>query len=290
MVFPQALTTIIQRDFFPDVAKLEAQLEFIEASESSDYEKLREISERFAMTIHTPAPTAATPGTFETPSVAATPETRGNRASKRSGRPEEISTSSEHLPEAKKLKPEESKGLDQFLSKYQSEDDASFGELMEKAAKEHSLKHSWLRAKEKEYSNTLEAPEQRLAITDGESGSSGRGMEVAEQRRAGLDSWTYTAKNTLMYIPDGVEQSTKELIRKATKGREIVHSNTRLSREFLRKREAALRAMAAGEEGEGSQKAKSDKVGVDGKTLVPGETPSVNGYKFVATPQIHPGR
>lgn len=161
---------------------------------------------------------------------------------------------------------------------------------MEKAAEEHRLKHSWLRAKEKEYSNTLEAPEQRLAITDGEGGGTRRGMEVAEQRRAGLNSWTYTAKNSLMYIPDGVEQSTKELVQKATKGREIVHSNTRLSREFLRKREAALQAMAAGEEGESSHKAKSDKVGVDGKTLVPGETPSVNGYKFVATPQIHPGR
>ena len=50
----QALTTIIQRDFFPDVPKLEAQLEFIEASERNDYDKLRQISERFATTSHTP--------------------------------------------------------------------------------------------------------------------------------------------------------------------------------------------------------------------------------------------
>lgn len=289
MCYAQALTTIIRRDFFPDVAKLEAQLEFIEASETNDYDKLREISERFASTTHTPAPAATTPATFETPSVGATPRMTGGRATKRSGRPGEPSSSDEHLPEAKKLKPEESKGLDQFLSKYQSEDDASFGELMEKAAEEHRLKHSWLRAKEKEYSNALEAPEQRLAITNGESSGKERGMEIAEQRRAGLNSWTYTAKNTLMYIPDGVEQSAKELVDKATKGREIAHSNTRLSREFLRKREAVVRAMAAGEDGDGSQKTKSDKIGVDGKTLVPGETPSVNGYKFVATPQIHPG-
>ena len=237
--------------------------------------------------------------------MGATPQSRGKSA-KRSGGPggTSASCSEEQLPEAKKLKPEESKGLDQFLSKYQSEDDASFGELMDKAAEEHRLKHAWLRAKEEEYSNAttmLEAPEQRLAITDGrdtdvESGSEGGvvggargGASVVEQRRAGLDSWSYTAKNTLMYIPDGVEQSTKELVEKATKGREILHSNTRLSREFLRKREAALQAKAGREEGEGGLKTKSDKIGVDGKTLLPGETPSVNGYKFVATPQIHPG-
>ena len=287
----QALTTIIRRDFFPDVAKLEAQLEFIEASESNDYNKLREISERFATTSHTPV---ATPATFETPSVSATPQRRGKQE-KRSGGPGE--NSDEQLPEAKKLKPDEVKGLDRFLSKYQSEDDASFGELMEKAAEEHRQKHVWLRAKEIEYSNTLslEAPEQRLAITDGsgESGEGGGEGRMVEHRPAGVKTWNYTAKNTLMYIPDGVEQSTMELVQKATKGREIVHSNTRLSREFIKKREVTLRAMASGEEGEGGggpSKTKSDKIGVDGKTLVPGETPSVNGYKFVATPQIHPGK
>lgn len=283
----QALTTIIRRDFFPDVPKLEAQLEFIAASENNDYDKLREISERFATTTHTPAISISTPSTFETPSVSATPQGSG-KASKRSARQDSVPSSfEEEPPEAKKLKPEESKGLDRFLSKYQSEDDASFGELMDKAAEEHRQKHAWLRAKEKEYSNTLplEGGEERLAITDGGGG----GKEVANVRPAGLNSWNYTAKNTLMYIPDGVEQSTKEMVERAAKGREIVHSNTRLSREFIRKREAAVLAKASGEEGEGVQKAKSDKIGVDGKTLTPGETPSVNGYKFVATPQIHPG-
>ena len=290
MVSPQALTTIIRRDFFPDVAKLEAQLEFIEASESNDYDKLREISERFATTTHTPA---ATPATFETPSVSATPQTREKQREKQSGGPGE--NSEDQLPEAKKLKSEEAKGLDQFLSKYQSEDDASFGELMEKAAEEHRQKHAWLRAKEKEYANTLslEGPEQRLAIIDGsKGGGGGEGMAV-EYRPAGVKTWNYTAKNTLMYIPEGVEESTMELVKKATKGREIVHSNTRLSREFIKKREAALQAMAVGEEGEkagGLSKTKSEKIGVDGKMLAPGDTPSVNGYKFVATPQIHPGK
>lgn len=293
---PQALTTIIRRDFFPDVAKLEAQLEFIEASETNDYDKLREISERFATTTQTPV--TATPATFETPSVSATPQSRGKQREKQQdGGPLGENSSEEHPPEAKKLKPEETKGLDQFLSKYQSEDDASFGELMEKAAEEHRQKHAWLRAKEKEYSNTLsiEAPEQRLAITDGSEKREGEGGSREETNRpAGVKTWNYTAKNTLMYIPEGVEESTMDRVKKATKGREIVHSNTRLSRDFLKKREATLRAMAsAGEEGGGGagpSKNKSEKIGVDGKTVAPGETPSVDGYDFVVTPQIHPGK
>ena len=52
----QTLTKIVRRDFFPDVPKLEAQLEFIEASEANDYERLRAISERFPTTQRTPQP------------------------------------------------------------------------------------------------------------------------------------------------------------------------------------------------------------------------------------------
>ena len=52
----QTLTKIVRRDFFPDVPKLEAQLEFIEASEANDYVRLRAISERFPTTQRTPQP------------------------------------------------------------------------------------------------------------------------------------------------------------------------------------------------------------------------------------------
>lgn len=47
---------IIRRDYFPDNQKLEAQLAYIEASESNDPAKLREISERYATDLlQTPA-------------------------------------------------------------------------------------------------------------------------------------------------------------------------------------------------------------------------------------------
>ena len=44
----QAMAKIIRRDFFPEVPKLQAQLAYMESTDSNDPEKLKEISERFA--------------------------------------------------------------------------------------------------------------------------------------------------------------------------------------------------------------------------------------------------
>lgn len=49
------MSKIIRRDFFPDVPKLKAQLAYIEATETNDVERLKEISERFAAENVTPA-------------------------------------------------------------------------------------------------------------------------------------------------------------------------------------------------------------------------------------------
>lgn len=185
--------------------------------------------------------------------------------------------------DAKKARPEDGKGLDEFLSQYQSEDDASFGEIMEKAEEKRREKYAWLYQGERDAKKALEAPEERLAITDGRQGET----RAVDLRPASVKTWTYTGKNTLMYFPEGVELSAKEKIEKGEQ-REVVHSNTRLSREFVRKTQAAL-PKGEGDREAGMLRASKDKVGIDGRVLAPGESPQVNGYGFVATPKIHPG-
>lgn len=49
----QSLNKIIQRDFFPELPKLRAQHEYLDAVEHNDVEKLREISARYQAS-HTP--------------------------------------------------------------------------------------------------------------------------------------------------------------------------------------------------------------------------------------------
>lgn len=153
--------------------------------------------------------------------------------------------------------------LDQFLNRYESEDDSSFTEMLVKSKEMHDRKHSWLHDKEQEYAKLTSGD--KLALPGSE-------------RRAGLNSWTYTAKNSLMYVPDGVESSAVEKVQKVTRNREIVHPNTRLPPQFVNKCQHNL---------DHTKKPPQEKVGVDGKILSV-ET-EINGYGFLSTPQIQPG-
>jgi len=182
--------------------------------------------------------------------------------------------------EDKKVKKEDMR-LDSFLSKYHSEDDASFSELVEKDQQKHREKYSWLHIKEKE--QNLESKEQQLAITGSEHASSN--MKAIEYRPAGVKTWSYTAKNSLMYIPEGLEVSVQEALQTTAKPREIVHENTRLSKEFLTK----TRNKFSGVSNISKKDAVPEKVGVDGLVMNSSDDPKVNGYGFVATPDIRPG-
>lgn len=188
------------------------------------------------------------------------------------------STSESEETQNKKLKKEDMR-LDSFLSKYQSEDDASFGELVEKDQEKHREKYSWLHNSAEEQNIAVE---KQLALTDSEGGS--MQMKAIEYRPAGVDSWSYTAKNSLMYIPEGMEVSVKEALKNASKPREIVHENTRLSKEFLTKAQKTFTGNNISK-----KDAVPEKVGVDGLIVNPNDAPKVKGYGFVATPDIRPG-
>lgn len=156
--------------------------------------------------------------------------------------------------------------LDQFLNKYESEDDTAFTELLVKSKEIHDQKHAWLHDKEQEYSKSISV----------ESKPSLPGVE----RQSGVKSWTYTAKNSLMYVPDGIESSAVESVQGASRKREIIHCNTRLPPNFQSQHHLHI---------EYSKKPIQEKVGVDGKVLSVEESPKINGYGFLSTPQIQPG-
>ena len=58
----QDLEKIIQRDFFPDLKKLKAQKEYMDAMERNDLLKMRELAIKYASTCRT-----SRPGTSLTP-------------------------------------------------------------------------------------------------------------------------------------------------------------------------------------------------------------------------------
>lgn len=63
-ILAQSLEKIIQRDFFPDVTKLQAQKDYLEAEECGDLEKMREISIRYGSSMAKSTPRSTAPCTF----------------------------------------------------------------------------------------------------------------------------------------------------------------------------------------------------------------------------------
>lgn len=127
--YVRRLESIIQRDFFPDLKKLKIQAEYLEAMETNDIVKLREIYEKYSVGpgVHDSQRGHATPATFETP----TRDFQDNMSVHSSS----SKASSNKLAEAQD-------SLDEFLNKHTSEDNESFEEMIDEAKRKHRIKVS----------------------------------------------------------------------------------------------------------------------------------------------------
>ncbi|XP_071848446.1 splicing factor ESS-2 homolog [Apostichopus japonicus] len=285
--YVEDLEKIIQRDFFPDLPKLKVQKEYLEAKQRNDLVKMRELAFKFAAA-GTPQSSMATPGQRSeaaTPSTFETPDPHSSKATP-------LSKSSQSLEDrlvgevTSNPEPDESRGkgkgdanlsLDKYLSKHTSEDNASFVEIMEVAQEKVRQKHAWLyeavkkQAEEQDEKLKLKGPE-TLAI-EGPSDSN-------------VKTWTYTPKNMLMYVPEGMEYSPSEKMEDVKKAREIKHMNTRFEGSpFAVDSHKTNMAQAVAQQASKQQ----GKIGADGKEVVTGQGATVNGFGFVATPSPAPG-
>ncbi|KAI4897897.1 hypothetical protein NFI96_023108 [Prochilodus magdalenae] len=260
----QDLEKIIQRDFFPDVSKLQAQKDYLEAEESGDLERMREIAIKYgsAMAKYTPRTYVphVTPSTFETP------DGRAGSPSTKSRTTEEGGSKDGAKEEEKKLP-----SLDRFLAKNTSEDNASFEQIMALAKDKEKLRHAWLYEAEDEFKKRHE---ENLALPSSEK-------QALECSKAGVETWEYKAKNALMYYPEGVKDDTV-----FKKPREVAYRNTRFDVDPFSK---ALNKSQIQQAAALNAQFKLGKVGPDGKELLPHESPKVNGYGFEGAPSPAPG-
>lgn len=90
---------------------------------------------------------------------------------------------------------------------------------MQETRKKHKEKYAWL------YQEKSSGGEgSNLLIADGKN----EPTKLLENRSNSVDTWSFVARNSLMYPPEGVELSAAEILAdKGKKEKEIRHENTR---------------------------------------------------------------
>ncbi|KAL0818208.1 hypothetical protein ABMA28_008713 [Loxostege sticticalis] len=261
-VYVEGIAKIIQRDFFPDLEKLKAQNEFLEATENKDYTRLREITQKYSGS-RPPTEPYNSPATFDTPG----PDRPYSPSAPtvREQRPDPDDSASVDKP--KDIT--DNHTLDSFLSSHTSEDNASYDRVIALEDKKRAAK---LAVQLNAEVSSAALADKALALPSIE--------EQADQteRPHELDTWRYKAKNYIMYVPDGAASQTPP--RKA----DLLRHNTRLRAEPFdhAKNKEAISAIARTQDASAT-----GKIGVDGVSI---STDKPNGgYEYLATPSPRPG-
>ncbi|RWS25680.1 protein DGCR14-like protein [Leptotrombidium deliense] len=259
--FTSDMEKIIERDFFPDLPKMKECLDYQEALQKNDVDKLNEL--RLKWKDNNEEIIINSPSGFETPFEE---PCECEDSSKRNDK-------SQEKEEKSNISKTNNLSLDEYLTKYTSEDNSSFDSIMEEAKQKHKDKYPWLYLDEKKetlkYIEGLQVP----SID-----------EQAKQKQPKLLTWKYQNMNSIMYYPESVKLTHEEALA-LTKCERVAHENTRFKANPFNER---LNAATIAEKAYLHAKENKGKIGVDGKELLPSDV-HVNGYKFVSmTPTPNP--
>eukprot|EP00750_Incisomonas_marina_P015845 INCI1873.1.p1 GENE.INCI1873.1~~INCI1873.1.p1 ORF type:complete len:742 (+),score=142.04 INCI1873.1:49-2226(+) len=141
--FADGIGTIVQRDFFPDLPKLKAQLDYLEASERGDSDRMQEISSMYTRSLRRKlnGDGEATPTPFSVAAGATPTQTSCGRSASNQEADLQDNNSGEDDDEDPATHPG---GLDSWLATRNGEDNASFEEILEKDKAAHRAKHWWV--------------------------------------------------------------------------------------------------------------------------------------------------
>ncbi|KAI8973323.1 nuclear protein Es2-domain-containing protein [Mycotypha africana] len=253
--YTEAISLIIERDFFPVLAKLKATQQYHAAVENGSLADLTE-AQAALQKLNQPASTI--------------PD-RNHKV---------LNFYVEDESDIRK-RVNLNLSLDQFQTLYTSEDNASFKEILDKANEKVRLNNKWF----------FDRESNRFTITNGEEGSKPKLIEANEKAPAG---WKYQARNALMYYPQGESKSwihDDKDARGAPKS--ISYENTHIpddSLSFSKDNTASAPSDTAVKRGTftpwSQLNRKSNDEEGEGST-----TPHIRGYNLVpSTPALSPSR
>jgi len=199
--YTEAVQKIIERDFFPDIARRRLQvrrtahshidpavstvnspcvltvfvcffqIELLAATSSGNPQRIWEVQRRIMTELRSAHPTPAqTPGS-------ATPQFGG-------GVP---------LPQRSDIT--KNLSLDKFMTKYTSEDNAAFEVVFEKNLQDRRQKYAWLR---------FDDPADNASQLALEGSDPANALAIVDDRSGVPKQWKYKARNSLMYMPEGL--------------------------------------------------------------------------------------
>ena len=296
-----AIEKIIERDFFPDIPKLRDRLDWLEAIKSGDPIQIRDtqlkIIERRGKKVNNANSEGRgqtqTPGsTFMrnfTPFVefdSKTPKTPGVFGRELSG---------EDDCRESQADVDTNLSLDEFFTRYTSEDNDSFSKILEKVNRKKKEKYGYLTQGE-----NGEEDVKMDRITDG--------YGTSDQATSTLEGWKYTAKNLLMYHPAdrGEAPLTEEerAVRLKSLTKEINRGNTHFHGKVMDSRlkdDGSVEVMytpvagatpmpMSGRDGDKGKKYDlEDLMKTPNQFYVESGKKAENGYSFVKTPSPAPG-
>ena len=166
-------------------------------------------------------------------------------------------------------------GLDDFLARVTSEDNASFEGIMEESDKRHRRKFPWL-YEEDSSKKFIKAPPVS-AITHVAGGVQ---LALEDVRMNSVATWDYKARNSVMQNPEGVAFTPAEQEARDQQRIVVRHEKTRFGHDPWKNIEVSV---------DKSAEMALGKIGPDGLEILPSTTPRVNGYAFMPSPSPVPG-
>ncbi|KAL4002566.1 Nuclear protein Es2 family protein [Acanthocheilonema viteae] len=219
------LQEIIVKDYFPELPKLKAQKEYLDAVAANDLTKIRELQLRYSTkrTIRRTSPT----NTVDSPSVfdPNTPAPSSSYTESRVGKSDEGSST-------KKKKPHENLTVDTYLNKFTSEDNASFEELALLHKKKEQIRNAWMYEAEKKHNEEFVTRGNKLVKAADEQIIISLAPRAIEEKPKELDNWSYKARNIVHFHPEEAPLTLDEHLQRQKANQRIINkSATRFSEE-----------------------------------------------------------
>lgn len=293
--YTDALSHIIARDFFPGLLESHTQHEYLDAVESKDKEWIKEAGRKLTE-VMTPGPQGrrlrGKRGVSMTPVWDGRGEVKGTPGNFGGGTPASIVEGSEAGHGPAQTEVEKSMSLSAFQAKYTSEDNESFNALLDKQNAKKRENNAWVWNQNRLPSArqiAQKASNARLieASSAGDDASAALILRRNRDTRKAMPEFKPSdARNTLMFSPEGIEDTHETLAQVAENASMIPpklvrYDNTRLpgptsgnSRDTIIPPSPSMSAVDAAIAGR--PRGTDTDPGYTGS-----ETPRVNGYAFV---------